>query len=254
MDKMRKPFQGVWNIIRFNWQFYVLAIVSAVVLFLLRNNFNVALLAASNILVFLILGTILVSLIVSWYIYDFSNLYKLSWLDNLPIKGNEKMVNINAGFDETSNLLKSKFANSELVVYDFYDPAKHTEVSIKRARKAYPPFPNTQQVKTNYLPLEDNSAEKVFAILSAHEIRNEEERKIFFQELRRVVSLTGQIIVTEHLRDTANFLAFNIGAFHFHSKTSWLKAFQSSGLRVVKEIKITPFITTFILDKNGITS
>ncbi len=170
------------------------------------------------------------------------------------MNGNGKIVNINAGFDETSNLLRSKFANSELVVFDFYDPAKHTEVSIKRARKAYPPFPNTQQVKTNHLPLQDNSTEKVFAILSAHEIRNDDERNSFFKELRRALTATGQIIVTEHLRDTANFLAYNIGAFHFHSKASWLKAFQSSGLRVVEEIKITPFITTFILDKNGVTS
>lgn len=251
---MRKPFQGVWNIIRFNWQFYVLAIVSIILLLLFRNNFNVALRTASDILVVLIISSTLISLVVSCYIYDFSNLYNLSWLDNLPIKGNGKIVNINAGFDETSNLLKGKFANSELVVFDFYDPAKHTEVSIKRARKAYPPFPNTQQVKIDHLPLQDNSTENVFAILSAHEIRNDEERKSFFQELRRVLSPTGQIIVTEHLQDTANFLTYNIGAFHFHSKASWLKTFQSSGLRVAEEIKITPFITTFILDKNGVTS
>ena len=254
MGKMRKPFQGVWNIVRFNWQFYVLAIVSTIVLLLLRNNFNAALRAASDILMVLIIGSTLISLVVSCYIYDFSNLYNLSWLNNLPIKNNGKIVNINAGFDETSNLLKSKFANSELIVLDFYDPTKHTEVSIKRARKAYPPFPNTQQVKPTDLPLQDNSADKIFAILSAHEIRNEEERKSFFQEFRRVLSPTGQIIVTEHLRDTANFLAYNIGAFHFHSKASWLNAFESSGLRVVEEIKITPFITTFILDKNGVTS
>ena len=251
---MRKPFQGVWNIVRFNWQFYVLAIVSTIVLLLLRNNFNAALRAASDILMVLIIGSTLISLVVSCYIYDFSSLYNLSWLNNLPIKNNGKIVNINAGFDETSNLLKSKFANSELIVLDFYDPTKHTEVSIKRARKAYPPFPNTQQVKPTDLPLQDNSADKIFAILSAHEIRNKEERKSFFQELRRVLSPTGQIIVTEHLRDTANFLAYNIGAFHFHSKASWLNAFESSGLRVVEEIKITPFITTFILDKNGVTS
>ena len=127
---MRKPFQGVWNIIRFNWQFYVLAIVSTVVLLLLRTNFNAPFRTASNILVVLILGSTLVSLVVSCYVYDFSGLYSLSWLDNLPSKANEKIVNINAGFDETSNLLKSKFANSELIVFDFYDPTKHTEVSI----------------------------------------------------------------------------------------------------------------------------
>ncbi len=251
---MRKPFQGVWNIIRFNWQFYVLAIIATIILLLFRNNFDQALRVTADILLVLIMGSTLISLLVSCYIYDFSNLYKLSWLDHLTIRDNGKIININAGFDETSLLLKHKFPNSELVVFDFYDPAKHTEVSIQRARIAYPPFPNTQHVKTNHLPLQDNSIEIVFAILSAHEIRNTDERNLFFKELHRVLTAKGQIIVTEHLRDTANFLAYNIGAFHFHSKASWLQSFRSSGLRVVEEIKTTPFITTFILNKNGITS
>jgi ubiquinone/menaquinone biosynthesis C-methylase UbiE len=253
MDKMRKPFHGVWNIIRFNWQFYFLSIATVVVLLLLCNNLTAALRAAAIVLATLIVASTLISLTVSFYIYDISNLYKLTWLDKLQIN-NSKIVNINAGFDETSNLLKSKFATSELLVFDFYDPMKHTEVSIKRARKSYPPFPNTQQASTTHLPLQDNSADKVFAILSAHEIRNDEERISFFKELKRVLTTTGKIIVTEHLQDTANFLAYNIGFFHFHSKATWLKTFQGAGLRVADEIKITPFITTFILDKNGTSS
>lgn len=254
MDKMRKPFQGVWNIIRFNWQFYVLAFGFVLLILSFRGSFSATNLIISDILLFLIIGSTILSLLVSTYIYDFSNLYKLSWLDKLRHNEQEKIVNINAGFDETSYLLKEKFKDCKLTVLDFYDQTKHTEVSIRRARKVYPAYPNTQQVKTTDLPLQDNSADKIFTILSAHEIRNEEERKSFFRELHRALSPTGQIIVTEHLRDTANFLAYNIGAFHFHSKTSWLKSFQSSGLRVAEEIKITPFITTFILDKNGVTS
>lgn len=253
MGKIRKPFQGVLNIIRFNWHFYVLSFVAVVILLLLLNNLISALSVAAIVLIILITTSTLISLLVSCYIYDFSNLYRFSWL-NAKSTDKEKIANINAGFDETSKLLKSKFVNSELLVFDFYDPAKHTEISIKRARKAYPPFPNTQQVTTSYLPLQDNSTDKIFAILSAHEIRNKEERNSFFKELRRVLKPTGQIIVTEHLRDTANFLAYNIGFFHFHSKATWLKTFQTSGLEVEDEIKITPFISTFILSKNGTTS
>jgi len=251
MEKIRKPFQGVWNIICFNWQFYVLAILATVFLFLFGHYLNGVLRTISDILVLAIIGSTTISLVVSCYIYDFSELYKLSWLDNLLPIGKGKIVNINAGFDETSQLLKSKFADSELVVLDFYDPVKHTEVSIKRARKAYPPYPNTRQVQTNALPLQNDSAENIFLVLSAHEIRNNNERIFFFKELRRAISATGQIIVTEHLRDTANFMAYNIGFLHFHSKSTWLNTFHLAGLSIVCEIKITPFITTFILDKNG---
>lgn len=254
MDGIRKPFQGVSNIIRFNWHYYVFALVFVVFLLFIRNEFSATLRIAINVLVLLIPFSALISLIVSFYIYDLSDLYKLSWLNNLKHSDRGKMINVNAGFDETSDLLKSKFGNSELLVADFYNPTKHTEVSIKRARKAYPPFPNTQQVSTKHLPVEDNSAHKIFSILSAHEIRSDEERVAFFKELKRVLSASGQIIVTEHLRDTVNFLAYNFGFFHFHSKSSWLKTFHSSGLTVAKEIKITPFITTFILEKNGTAS
>jgi ubiquinone/menaquinone biosynthesis C-methylase UbiE len=251
---MREPFQGVWNIIRFNWQFYILAIVLVAIILSLRSNISVPLRLASDTLLVLIISSTLISLVVSCYIYDFSSLYKLSWLNDLSIKDKKNIININAGFDETSSLLASKFSNSELSVFDFYDPAKHTEVSIKRARKAYPPFPNTQQIKTSHLPIPDNSTDAIFAILAAHEIRNNDERHSFFKELKRVLTATGQIIVTEHLRDPANFLAYNVGFFHFHSRATWLNTFQNAELRVAAEIKITPFVTTFILDKNGAAS
>lgn len=253
MDKMRKSFQGVWNIVRFNWHFYILAFVTVVILLLLRNNLTGGLRTTAIVIATLILVSTLISLTVSFYIYDISNLYRLTWLDKFSIN-ESKIVNIHAGFDETSNLLKSKFANSELLVLDFYDPRKHTEVSIRRARKAFPPFPNTQNISTTHLPLQDDSADQVFAILSAHEIRNDEERIYFFKELKRVLATEGKIIVTEHLQDTANFLAYSIGFFHFHSRKTWVNTFQSAGLTIADEIKVTPFITIFIIEKNGTTS
>lgn len=254
MGKIRKPFQGVFNIVRFNWHFYALSLVVLLLLVIFYNFLNEPFLLLSAILFFGVILTTLITLVVSFYVYDLSDLYKFNWLNDLQIKENSEIVNINAGFDETSELLKDKFRDSQLVVFDFYDSTKHTEVSIKRARKAYLPYPNTRQIATNHLPLADNSADKVFAVLSAHEIRNEEERKLFFAEIKRALKPDGQIIVTEHLRDTANFLAYNIGFFHFHSKRTWLETFASADLRVKKEIKITPFITTFILEKNGISS
>jgi ubiquinone/menaquinone biosynthesis C-methylase UbiE len=249
-SSIRKPLQGVMNVIRFNWHFYAFSASIVVFIFLIQHYF-ISLGVTGDILVLLIICSTFISLVVSVYIYDFSDLYKLSWLNHLKSDKKEKIINVNAGFDETSTMLKSKFENSELYIADFYDPAKHTEVSIKRARKAYPPFPNTQQVSTIHLPIQDNSADKIFTILSAHEIRNEKERITFFKELHRVLKPNGKVIVTEHLRDTANFLAYNIGFFHFHSKAAWMKTFRSSGLTLLEEIKITPFITTFILEKNG---
>lgn len=254
MGKMRKPFQGVSNIVRFNWHFYALSLGVLLVLAVLYNFLNETFRLISGILFCGIVLTNFITLFVSFYVYDLSDLYKFKWLDDLRTVEYGEIVNINAGFDETSELLEDYFKNSRLVVFDFYDPAKHTEISIERARKACPPYPNTRQMTTDRLPLTDNFADKIFAVLSAHEIRNDEERKLFFAETVRVLKPDGQIIVTEHLRDIANFPAYNIGVFHFHSKKTWLETFAAAGLCVKKEIKITPFITTFILEKNGISS
>jgi len=251
---MRKSHQGVWNIVRFNWHFYVLAIVMS--LGALGLSFLTSALIQYLLLftAFMIVFTSIVSLLVSYYVYDCSNLYKLKFLDQLIILPEENLVNIHAGFDETSVLLKEKFKTVSLSVLDFYDPHKHTEVSIKRARKAYPPFPNTQKTTTHQLPLKTASVDVITLIFSVHEIRDADEREVFFKELYRVLKPTGKIIIVEHLRDVPNFLAYTIGFLHFYSKNTWLPLFTKTNFTLEKEQKVTPFVSSFTLNKNAITS
>jgi ubiquinone/menaquinone biosynthesis C-methylase UbiE len=254
MEQVRKPFRGVWNIIRFNRHFYITSACIIAVAIILSGFTSGVLPLVINILVLLASITIFISLLVSWYVYDVSDLYQFKWIEDIKNNKDACIVNINAGFDETSTLLKQAFPNAELVVYDFYDSERHTEISIKRARKAYPPFPGTVSVKTIHLPLADNYVDKIFIIFAAHEIRDEAERIIFFKELKRILKQNGQVIITEHLRDMPNFLAYNIGFFHFITRSSWQRVFLQSNFRILKEIKLTPFVSTFILEENGTTT
>ena len=109
------------------------------------------------------------------------------------------------------------------------------------------------QINTNHIPLANHAVDRIFVILSAHEIRNEVERMMFFKELSRVIKPSGKIFIIEHLRDAANFLAYTIGFFHFYSKASWCSIFKNADLMIEKEIKHTPFISIFILQKYGNT-
>ncbi|MEM6770854.1 MAG: methyltransferase domain-containing protein, partial [Bacteroidota bacterium] len=136
---------------------------------------------------------------------------------------------------------------------DFYDPHLHTEISIKRARAAYPNHPGTERVVTHDLPLKRAAVDAVFVTLAAHEIRDDAERVRFFRQLRNSIKPAGKIVVTEHLRDTANFLAYTFGFFHFLPRETWLQTFNQSGLRVESEQSITPFITVFNLISDGNT-
>lgn len=253
-ETLRKPFEGVYNIVRFNWHFYVLAF-TAMFLILLAGLFVPPSFALPALIASALIALPLISsLFISYYIYDLSDLYSLNWLNRITIPKGSAIVNIHAGFDESSHLLKHKFPEAELSVLDFYDPMKHTEVSIKRARKAYPAFPGTQTISTSEIPLKESAHDFIFLILAAHEIRNEQERLVFFNHLKQALKPDGKIIVTEHLRDLPNFLAYTIGFFHFLPESHWKKAFKDSGLHVEERFRITPFINTFILTKHGATS
>lgn len=244
---MRKSGQGVWNIIRFNWHFYGVAAGVLLLLGFVATCSPAACRPYTYALLFLVASPTIVSLLVSYYVYDRSNLYTLDWLSLRDVNDMKTVLNIHAGFDETSELLQQHFAEAELIVLDFYDPVQHTEVSIKRARAAYPPFPGTQRVQTQALPLADASADLVFVILAAHEIRQSAHRVRFFEELRRSLRPQGRIVVVEHLRDPVNFLAYTIGFLHFYSKSTWQSVFRAAGLGIQEEKKITPFISAFIL-------
>lgn len=255
MDQpLRKPYQGITNIVRFNWHYYVIAGVLA---------FSLSFIAAFTpvfytVLICFISGLVLfgtaLSLFVSWYIYDGSDLYALNWLYKLPIDNNTVLANINAGFDETSAIIAHKYPHNKLVVFDFYNPEKHTEVSIERARKAYPPFPGTQTISTTNIPVDDKSVDYAFLIMAAHEIRDKHERITFFKQLHTKLTDMGRVVVVEHQRDLPNFLAFNFGFFHFYSPANWRNTFHKSGFKIESKFKQTPFISTYILAKNGSSS
>ena len=245
----RTTGQGVWNIIRFNWPFYAGALAGLLAVAVGRFWLLAPLRWLADALLLAGALPLLSSLAVSFYVYDLSGLYGFVGLPLAAPAGT--LLTVNAGFDETTALLQASRQPAQLLVFDFYDPAQHTEASIARARAAYPPFPGTQAVRTGALPLPAATVDEAVAFLAAHEIRDEAERIAFFRELRRVLRPGGRILVTEHLRDPANFLAYTIGFLHFHSRATWLRTFAAAGLQVAQETKTTPFISTFVLRDAG---
>lgn len=247
----RKPFQGVINIIRFNWHFYVIAFVLIATLAIANSFLAEDMQWIITTLISLATLSIAISLGISYYIYDYSDIYSLDWLQAINIPAGANLVNIHAGFDETSHLLARLYTSSTLQVFDFYDPLKHTEVSIERARKLYEAYPGTKKIETTAIPLKANSADYIFNIFAAHEIRNASERVSFLKQLHTSITPTGRIVVLEHMRDLPNFIAYNIGFFHFHSRAEWKRNFTDAGFTLEHELTLTPFLALFILGKNS---
>ena len=247
----RSRFEGVLNIVRFNWQFYALAfaalavIAGLVFVSALPGIFTFALAIGAATAAFYLCG----SLLVSHVIYDRSDLYRFAWLRkiNLPAKGN--FINVHSGFDETSVHLQRVFPDADWQILDFYNPKIHTEVSIARARKHRPPLPQTIGIQADNWPLGSGSADAVFGLLAVHEIRSDEGKAAFFGEARRVLRPGGIFVLAEHPRDAANFMAYGPGFLHFFSERTWHKAFAEAGFQVADAFGITPFVRIFVLKK-----
>ncbi|MCB0478995.1 MAG: methyltransferase domain-containing protein [Crocinitomicaceae bacterium] len=246
MEVKRRKFQGVLNILSFNRHFYVLGLIVLALIIGSRFVFD----WNQNLFWLVIFGFLYgltMPLIISAYVYDFSGFYNFEWLNRIDLNDTTENLNlnINAGFDETSYIIKSILPNSELQVYDFYNAKQHTEPAIIRARKVSLVYPNTQQINSSTIPLKDNSVDNIFLVSAIHEIRKQEEKVLFLKECRRVCKSNGNVIMVEHLRDLPNFFAFTIGFTHFFSKASWEMAFKDAGFETINESKFTPFMSIF---------
>lgn len=246
MEIKRRKFQGVLNILSFNRHFYVFGFIALAIIIISYLLFSWSTLLFWLVILAFLYGLIM-PLIVSAYVYDFSGYYDFDWLKNYKFTDSEdkQILNINAGFDETSFVIKNIFPKSDLKVFDFYNAKQHTEPAIIRARKVSLVYPNTQQITSNAIPLKDNSVDLIFLLSAAHEIRSQEEKIQFLKECNRVCKSTGNVIMIEHLRDFPNFVAFTIGFTHFFSKNIWKKAFKGAGFSKFTEQKFTPFMSIF---------
>lgn len=240
-------FKGVSQIIIFNWPFYVVALVAAI-LALSVNPFLPEELRPW-VLAAVALGglSVCLTLIVSWYVYDLTDLYAFDYIDTAHADRAERIANIHAGFDETTLPLKHRFPRAVIDTYDFYDPAKHTEASIRRARARCPAPVETTSIDSSHIPIGKDTYDRIFLVFAAHEIRDDDERVAFFKGLRVVAKPEASIHVVEHLRDWRNALVYSIGCLHFHSEKTWRRTFERSGWRIISHTRPNAFVISYQL-------
>lgn len=244
----RGPFDGVRQIMRFNWPYYVGGLIGSGVLIGL-----VAAVRPASLIAWLLFaagiggfGWLALTLAVSHYIYDRSDLYRWQWIRELVSRGPRHVVNIHAGLDETSVALQEMYPASELTILDIFDPEEMSEPSIARARREAGRELAIVSADFRALPLEPGSADLVTVIFVAHELRRREAKQAFFGEVARILKPGGRLLLVEHLRDLRNLVAFGPGAFHFFPRQEWLHAAQRARLDLVQEFPRTPFVRAFV--------
>ncbi len=248
----RSRYQGMLQIIGFNWPWYAGGLASLLAICWVIRHLPLPLwLTATTFLGSVCaLGWMAFSIIASHWVYDCSPLRHWDWIAGcLPAP--KHAVGIHAGFDESGVHLARIFPNAHLTFWDVYRPDVMTEGSIARARKlGGNPIPAIA-VDLNRLPQPDRSLDAVFLIFAAHEIRCAAAREAFFKELHRILKPGGTVLLVEHVRDWRNFLAYGPGAFHFLPLKEWTRVIDLSGLRVTRRFAITPFVNVMLLRKGG---
>jgi SAM-dependent methyltransferase len=255
----RGRWEGVCNVVRFNWPLYAVGVAALTSAFALAMFFSDrrwlegVFLAGGAAAAYLLIASLLVSL----WIYDLSPLYRFQWASSAAGPEPRRILNFHSGFDESSLALRRSFGSAQVEVMDFYDGRTMTEASIIRARhhqeRSRPSALTamTKSVSTSTLPVVDQSIDAAFAILAAHEIRRPEERLQFFSEIARGLRAGGRLVLVEHLRNAANFMAFGPQFVHFYSRGTWLQLARDAGFTLVEESRITPFIGLFVFQKAG---
>ncbi|GAA5124152.1 class I SAM-dependent methyltransferase [Luteolibacter yonseiensis] len=247
----RGRWQGMWTIVRFNWPIYVTALaVMLVAAYGCLASGHLQLEIACGVVMAGSLYFLAGSLGVSHWVYDRSDLYRWSWLVRaMRGAGMERIIFCHSGFDEASGQLRQRFTGTRWTVLDHYDKSRMTEASIRRAREAHPPTPDNLTAPYDRWPVDGGSADVVMGLLAIHELRSKDERIAWFAEAGRCLRSGGRVILAEHTRDLANFVAFGPGFLHFHSAASWRTCWQRAGLHVTDEFRVTPWVKVFVITK-----
>ena len=258
--------RGVRQIVRFNWPFYAVAAAAlalapaAIARLALPPAVRVVLSAGAALAAL----WVVTSLIASWLIYDRSPLMRWDWLPRALGFQPGAWINIHSGLDESTPALRALFGAARGRVFDMFDPGEMTERSITRARltglrraclaeardareASQASEGGPEHVDYHRLPIPTGTVEAALLLLSAHELRTDAARLALFTELRRVLGPGGRVVVAEHLRDAANFLAFGPGFLHFHSRRTWARCFARTRFDIHAEFPITPFVRVFVL-------
>jgi SAM-dependent methyltransferase len=236
------------QIVRFNWPYYAVAAIVVAAAIVAAPHLPYRWMrytidgAAAIVALWLI-----ASLVVSWIVYDRSRLMDWDWVLQALGFTPSAWINLHAGHDPASSALQRIFPGAHGRVFDIYDAKEMTEPSIAIARKLADHAVPVEAVDYRHLPVSKGTIDAAMLLLSAHELRSDAARSALFTELRRVLGPGGRVVVAEHLRDWANFLAFGPGFLHFHSRRTWLRCFSRHRFDVHREFSITPFVRIFVL-------
>jgi hypothetical protein len=254
----RGRLSGMMQIVRFNpWSYAVgalMVIAGIVLLVACGSSLPIWIRCGATAAVALAAWWFTASLIVSHWVYDLSDWPKGTWLKQaLAGLKPSRVLNVHAGFDETTGRLRAWLPDSEIIPLNVFDKALHTESSLLRARASQIPVPGTVSARHDDWPSLCLDCDAILILLTAHEFRTPHTRRALLIHARKSLRRgeNSVIILAEHTRDTANFVAFGPGFLHFHSVATWRSDWEAVGFTLSRSERVTPFLRVWTLRAMG---
>ncbi|HYE04994.1 MAG TPA: class I SAM-dependent methyltransferase [Planctomycetota bacterium] len=233
----------------YNWPLYAVAMAVAIAAVAIQVRFAGVGYGPARVAVATAVGVgmwfIGASLIATWWAYDGSAMFRWAWLRPL-LTPPRRWLTLHAGVDESTPGLRELYPGDSRAI-DVFVARTMPEASLRRARARFTPEVAAEGWDGRRLPADDASVDAVFAFFALHELRSDAARTAIIAEIRRVLTSDGSAVVVEHLRDVANAIVYGPGAWHFHARRTWLRAFSAGGLEVVREVRINVFVRAFVL-------
>ncbi len=230
---------GTATVVRFNWPKYV-AVIGILAAAFMATVADLPRLVCSALGVVGGAGLFwaATSLVATWWVYDYRRVYDQVAIGIEPVGD---WASVHAGFDDaTANLVAAIGREPQAVV----ELSMQASPSLRRARRVQGRVATAGAV--GCLALMPSSLDSIFVTFAAHEIRDGEDQRALFGELHRALRPGGHLVVTEHLRDAANFIVYGPAAFHFQPASTWINRADEAGFDIESDVSITPFVHRLI--------
>lgn len=147
------------------------------------------------------------------------------------------IVDINLGLPYFSAALSRRLTTGEVIAIDIYNPQLAPDRALARAHnRADRPQPDPRLSfragNINLLPLPDNSVRVVTMLQTVSELWQEGDRRTLLQEVNRILSPGGCLLLAERVRTPLNTVIAGPSGLRYQPSSYWLGLLNRSEFKV----------------------
>jgi SAM-dependent methyltransferase len=170
------------------------------------------------------------------------------------IRATDQFVTIDLGLRQQAIDLARRLTTGKAIVIDVYNPhwTPNRALVRYRARMPHPPADpriRWQMGRIDMLPLPDKSVTAVILCLVTSEFVQEGDQLQLLEEIYRILSENGRLLLAEPVQSRTNSLLMGPGVFKLKPVEQWRDLLEKAGFRVRSEKDLQGIIHCFRADK-----